>query len=233
MEDKVTVIVLSYNRPRMIQECLDSIKGADEVIILDDGSDFWLNDVARPFFNRWPRLIMRQLPRMTVDERLITPRVGNAINQAIRDATGDAIAYLCDDDLFHPEWIDNIRKHLLQNPAKPHVMYGQWNIFKDGEKPGDRVCDLVPFEMTTGNFAHRKDCPIQCDLWWASHTVACHDGHFVYWLQQRHPNRLEVPKPPGVIAGWRRDHPHNMAHFSNNQYYTDKAREVLGGGFLE
>jgi len=228
----VTVLVLSYNRPRMLRECLESIKGADEVFILDDGSDFCLNEVAQPFFDRWPRLVMRQSRGITVEERLVTARVGRSINQAIKDASGDGIAYLCDDDLFHPDWIENIRIHLLAAPAKPHFIYAQWNVFKDGEKPGDRACNLSPFEMTTGNFAHRRDCPARCDLWWSESTVACHDGFFVFWLQDKHP-KWEVPQPPGVVAGWRRDHPLNMVHFSNNQAYTEKAREVLSRGFLE
>lgn len=232
MENRVTVIVLSYNRPRMLAEALDSIKGADEVFILDDGSDFDIVEVARPFFNKFSKTLCRRSREMTVDQRLVTPRVGRSINQAIKDATGDAIAYLCDDDLFHPDWIENIRKHLLGNPAKPHIMYAQWNLFKDGEKPGDRVLPLVYWELTTGNFAHRRDCPSKCDVWWSETTVACHDSHFIHWLQEKHPKET-VPKPPGVVAGWRRDHPYNMALFSNNQSYTDKAREVLSRGYLE
>jgi glycosyltransferase involved in cell wall biosynthesis len=231
-ENRVAVIVLSYNRPRMLREALDSIKGADEVFLLDDGSDFDVDAVARPFRDRFSKMIVRTKPHLTVDERFSVPRVGRSINQAIRDSTCDAIAYLCDDDLFHPDWIPNIRKHLLEAPAKPHVIYAQWNVFIDGEKPGDRVCDLKPYEMTAGNFAHRKDCPPRCDLWWSENMVVCHDGFFVYWLQQKHP-KCEVPKPPGVMAGWRRDHPHNMIRYCWNQKYTEEAKVILSRPFLE
>lgn len=39
-ENEVCVILLSYNRPRMLQEAIRSIKGADHMILVDDGSDF-------------------------------------------------------------------------------------------------------------------------------------------------------------------------------------------------
>jgi glycosyltransferase involved in cell wall biosynthesis len=232
VEKRVTVIVLSYNRPRMLAEALDSIRGADEVIVLDDGSDFDVTDVAKFFLGRFPKITWHRSPKLTVEERLITPRVGKLINHAIRAATGDAIAYLCDDDLFHSEWIENIRKYLLEVPAKPHVMYAQWNSFNDGEKPGNRIHNLVPFEMTTGNFAHRRDCSFVCDLWWNEKSVACHDSHFIFWLQDKHP-KGQGPKPPGVVAGWRREHPYNLAQCTLGQAYTAKAREVLQRGFLE
>jgi len=230
--NRVAVIVLSYNRPRMLREALDSIKGADEVFILDDGSDFDVDAVTAPFIGRFPSFAVRKKPKLTLEERLTVPRVGRGINQAILHTTCDAIAYLCDDDLFHPDWIENIRKHLLGNPAKPHVMYAQWNLFVDGENPGDKVCELGPYEMTTGNFAHRRDCPHNCCLWWSETTVACHDGYFVYYIQQKHP-KWEVPKPPGIIAGWRRDHPFNMIRYVSNQRYTEAAKAVLAKPYLE
>ena len=232
VENKVTVILLSYNRPRMLAEALESIRGADEVILLDDGSDFDVNLLAKPYANRFPKMVVRINPRLSIEDRLTVPRVGKAINQAIRDAEGDAITYLCDDDLFHPDWIPNVRKHLLENPVKPHVIYAQWNVFVDGDKPGDTFNDLRPFEMTTGNFAHRKDCPTRCDMWWSEKTVACHDGYFVYWLQQKHP-KWEVPKPPGVVAGWRREHPFNLIRYVSNQQYTHEARTILSRGLLD
>lgn len=232
MGRRVTVLVLSYNRPRMLREALDSIKGADEVFILDDGSDFDLVSIVKPFFDRFPRTIMRKETPLTVEERLTVPRVGRNINRAIADSSGDAIAYLCDDDLFHPDWIENIRAHLLDAPNKPHVMYARWNVFNDGEKPGDRPCILAPYEMTTGNFVHTRDCCFKCGLWWSEKTVVSHDGYFVYWLQQKHP-RHEVPFPSEVVAGWRRNHPFNMIHYVSNNGYTREAKDILKLPVLE
>ena len=53
---KVTVIVLSYNRPDMLKDALGSIKGADEVIVVDDGSDFDVRALVESFRNSLPNL---------------------------------------------------------------------------------------------------------------------------------------------------------------------------------
>ena len=62
----VTVIVLSYNRPRMLKEALGSIKYADEVILVDDGSDFDVAAVAREF--KFSSFSLIGAPLITVEE---------------------------------------------------------------------------------------------------------------------------------------------------------------------
>ena len=95
----VTVIMPSYNRPRMLGEALQSIIGADEILVVDDGSQF---DVKKVVYENRPKdcnnVSWWKKPDLTHKERIVTPRVGKNMNEAIEKSSSDVIAYLCDDD---------------------------------------------------------------------------------------------------------------------------------------
>jgi len=226
----VCVIVLSYNRPRMLMEALRSIKCADHLILIDDGSDFdakaLLQD-AKPEVKRSTLIVNRKLNH---EERLTVPHVGAAINEAIRKTDCDIIAYLCDDDLFHKDWIFHLREFFRKNP-ECHVGFGGWNVFKDGEIPSDTPCPL-PNILTTGNFVHRRSCSIQHGLWWGEHTVTIHDSYFVnHVIFRLHPDYARIP----ALAGWRREHKYNMFHHVAHvsDAYTQSGVDALRNGMLE
>lgn len=227
---KVTVIVLSYDRPRMLREALASIRGADEVILLDDASHFDANALATEFRGSFKSIKVKIASPLTVQARKTTPRLGKAINTAIRETESHIITYLCDDDLFTPTWIEDVRKFFSTGSA--HFVYGRWNVFKDGEKPGDAPCPLDPkWKMTTGNFAHLRKCSFRHDAWWDEKAIAVHDSWFLGRVLKAHPLRT-IPSLK-VLAGWRREHPFNMINFTDGRNYSPNADQVLGRGSLE
>lgn len=228
----VAVIVLSYNRPRMLIEALDSIEGADEVLVLDDVSSFDVQALVAPYLKRFPRSEVRIAPPITLEDRLRLARMGAANNSAIRACQSDIITYLCDDDLFHKDWIRTIRTFFTENEGE-HVVRAPWGLFQDGEEPGDKLCELRPaFDMTTGNFAHLKKCCIEHGVWWDELTVAVHDHAFITrGIFPVHPLET-IPKLP-QIAGWRRVHDYNMMHFTDANGYIGTAAEVLRRQVLE
>lgn len=231
-EATVSVLVLSYNRPRMLAEALDSIEGADEVIILDDASSFDVQALAAPYLKRFPKSQIRIAPQVSTEERLKTPRLGAAINKGIWASKCDVITYLCDDDLFHRDWIRRVREVFTDYP-ETHCVRASWGEFKDGEEPGAKICTLEPaFDMTTGNFAHRRSCSLDHNVWWDETSVAVHDCRFLMkGLFPAHPLQT-IPKLPG-LAGWRREHDYNMMKFTNADGYLDSAAEVLQRKVLE
>lgn len=226
---QVCTIVLSYNRPRMLLEALGSIHGADHVIVLDDGSDFDVWSVIGPAIDRFPYKEIRQTPKLSVDQRMTLPRLGKAINSAIRSTWCEVITYLCDDDLFSPEWISTVKQFFTACPAE-HVLKADWGVFKDGEKPGEQICKLGA-ELTTGNFAHLRECSTGHDLWWGEDTIGCHDPIIVRKIFERH-------KSPSIykakiMAGWRREHPYNMVNYVDGIRYNAAAPGVLSRERLE
>jgi glycosyltransferase involved in cell wall biosynthesis len=94
----MAVIVLSYNRPKMLREALGSIKDADEVVVVDDGSDFDVVDILEEF--NFKNLSIIGVPPIPIEERLVNQRLPGLINEALKSIESDIVTYLCDDDVF-------------------------------------------------------------------------------------------------------------------------------------
>lgn len=213
----------------MLKEALQSIKGADHLMVLDDGSDFDVEAVVRAAAPDAKECTLRKNHKLTHEQRLTVPHVGRLINEAIRETKCGIIAYLCDDDLFHQDWLSKLRDFFGKDPG--HVVYGGWNVFVDGEAPGDKKCPLGNI-LTTGNFAHRRSCSIEHGLWWGEHTVTIHDSYFVNHVIFRvHPEYARLD----ALAGWRREHKYNMIHYAHGHTdrYLSNGVEVLRQGMLE
>lgn len=221
----VTAIVLSFNRPRMLAEALATVRAnrPDEVILVDDGSSF---DPVPLVERHCPGARYVLADRMTVAARLTTPRLGSLINRALGKATGDVVAYLCDDDLWADGWLDAVRAHWDRHPTATLVR-GDWRVFADGQ-PATSQCPPCPLDvrgMTTGNFAHRRGLS---GATWPTHTVSSHDDEFCWNLYRAgHPVLGGVPRVG--FAGYRREHRHNALRFTTNHEYTAEAATMLAG----
>lgn len=226
----VSTILLSYNRPRMLREAVESLAQSmpDQLIVTDDGSDF---DVERTVGRMYPASIEFVLaPKMTLAERLVTPRLGSLINRALSLVTCDVVTFLCDDDLFHPGWLDAVRVWFDANPAE-HWTRGIWYAFQDGAQPGADLCALDGRQLTTGNFAHRIDCYRDEGIRWNESTVACHDD-VMLWDVARFHNTYAIPHC-GAVAGWRRLHAHNALGYNDGANYSANGADLFKDGFLE
>lgn len=222
----VTTILLSYNRPRMLCEALSTCLDCDQLIVTDDGSDF---DVEALVKGCRPDATFVTAPKMTTAERLITPRLGALINRALGLVMCDVVTYLCDDDLFHPQWLPSVRAWFDQNPAQ-HWVRGAWYAFEDGKQAQER-CSLDGRQLTTGNFAHRTACYRDEGVRWDETTIASHDNAFL-WSAARHHDMYRVPYMP-VVAGWRRLHKHNALPYAAGHAYAPGASALFSGGMLE
>jgi hypothetical protein len=233
----VSTIVLSYNRPNMLREALSSIRGADQIIVTDDGSDFGIHALLAEF--ELPNVVTITNPPMTLEERLVTPRLGKLINRALKAVTCDIVTYLCDDDLFSSEWIPAVKAFFAENKA--HTVQGIWMAFRDGEPLETAVpigddenyrklepCRFNSPDITTGNFAHRAICRATCNARWSETVTAVHDFYFLYHMLGRAHPPQKYPRIP-VVAGYRRVHKYNMLPFTQMKDYLPEAREVLKG----
>lgn len=232
MIPRVSLVVLSYNRPRWLREAVDSALAnrPDELILVDDGSDF----DPRPYA-AWDAMVIGD--PLTVEERLRTARLGWLINAALDAATGDVVAYLCDDDLLAPGWLDAVRQHFATDPAH-HMVRGNWLQFHDGDPLSSAVvCPMSGFWMTTGNFAHRLDCYREEGACWDEGTVACHDAMFLHRYGATAPHLVHDPfHVPylDVVAGYRRLHPYNALNYVMGiAEYAPNAPELFKDGWLE
>lgn len=116
---KVSVIVPTYNRPSELHLCLLSLaqqsQFPDEVLIADDGS----GDETRQTIDRFRAsadcpFVLRHI--WQEDDGFRKPRI---LNETVRNATGDYLAFLDGDCLAHRHWL---RNHLRN--AEPDAMLG-------------------------------------------------------------------------------------------------------------
>jgi glycosyltransferase involved in cell wall biosynthesis len=224
----VTAIVLSYNRPKMLREALESVAGArpDQTIVVDDGSTFDVSEHVRWHYPQGASII-KAYP-IPVQERLVTPRLGKLINAAIQSSRCDVIAYLCDDDLWINGWLDTVREYYAAHPETVMVR-GEWRVFQDADGPqyANPLCPLDGRQMTTGNFAHRRDFGAR----WPEDTVLSHDDRFLWDAHAKGVDTFAVPCIG--FAGYRREHAHNALHHANVYQFGASGAAYLSREWLE
>lgn len=234
MTGTIAVIVVSYNRPRMIAEALASIDAADQVIVADDGSDFDLEALAEQWAARIPRLnVLEGTPR-TPAERMRQPSCGRMLNDALRLVDCDYVSYICDDDVFAPGWLSGA-KLALDYYKQFHMVRGDWRTFHDGESLEDApLCKFVATPpLTTGNFVMRMSCVTEENCWWGENTLAVHDATMLHSYVVRHRQRDWLGNLE-LLAGYRREHPKTISNHSRpNDTYTSDVEAMFAEGSME
>lgn len=109
----ITVILCTYNRCRVLPKALTSIAASQlpdpvewEVLVVDNNSKDATSDVVRDFAVKHPGRI----------RYLFEPRAGksNALNAGIREAAGDILAFMDDDVVVEPTWLDRVTRPLRE-----------------------------------------------------------------------------------------------------------------------
>jgi glycosyltransferase involved in cell wall biosynthesis len=97
---RISIVIRTYNRPQFLREALESVAaqtfGDFETLVVNDGGAD-VADVVRPLGEK------ARVRYLNLEDK-----VGRcaAANLAIRDARGELIAYLDDDDLYHPHHLE-------------------------------------------------------------------------------------------------------------------------------
>jgi len=109
----VSVLLANYNHAEFLPPALEAIfqqtRPADEVIVIDDASTDGSVDILRDFESRHEsmRLIRSETNRGPV----------RAINEALRQATGDYVVWAASDDRIRPEFLDRNLSMLEAHPG--------------------------------------------------------------------------------------------------------------------
>ena len=111
----VSVIIPTYNRVNSLTDSLTSITNQTykniELIVVDDNS---LDNTKEIICS----LEIPNLKFLTHEKNLGAPA---ARNTGIKNCTGDFIAFMDDDDMWHPEKIERQLNYLIQNPEADAV----------------------------------------------------------------------------------------------------------------
>lgn len=130
----LTVIVLAKDEAANIRDCLASAAGADELLVVDDGSG---DATAALAAEAGAKVITRRLSAFD-DQR----------NFALAEAAGDWVFFLDADERFSPGLLPAIRRHMETAPPRAGAVtrhnfaFGRRRPF--GPLKADRVTRLFP-----------------------------------------------------------------------------------------
>ncbi len=127
---KISIVIPAYNAERCLRETVESALNqtcpAHEVLIVDDGSTDRTEEIARSFGDR-----IRYVKQANKG-------IAGARNTAVKEATGDWIAFLDHDDLFLPDKLEK-QIALIRANADLVVVYSAFSYLYD-----DGTTALVP-----------------------------------------------------------------------------------------
>ena len=125
---RISVTIAAFNEAARIRQALDSVAAQeripDEVIVCDDGSTDETADIAE---------------RHPVVTRVIRRENGGlafARNDAIEASTGDLVANLDADDIWHQAFLDRIARGFEAHPDAA-IAFSRYRTFMDPQDPAD------------------------------------------------------------------------------------------------
>jgi glycosyltransferase involved in cell wall biosynthesis len=111
---KITIITPSYNQGDYIERTIQSVINQNypnlEYLIFDGGSTDNSVKIIKKYALKYPHIIQWQSKK---DKGQV-----DAINQGLRRASGDIIAYINSDDYYLPDSFLMVTKYFIKNPNK-------------------------------------------------------------------------------------------------------------------
>lgn len=171
----ISIVIATYNRAERLAVCLEHLAGqsfapGDEVVVADNGSTDHTQEVLR--------LAAARLPAPLRVVRETRPGKSAAVAAALREVTGEILAFTDDDVLVHPDWLRRVREALADpdvalagGPVMP-LYEGRVPEWLDLAEPegfgrlasplalihyGNRRQPLGPRVVGAGNMAVRRD----------------------------------------------------------------------------
>ena len=151
-----SVIVCTHNRAAILTDCVDSLlnqtidKSRFEIIIVDNNSTDGTKEIATDFCKKHSNI--KYMQEKTVGYSATR-------NCGWKNATGDIIAYIDDDEIAAPGWLESIEK-AFQIEEKPDIIGGIYLIKYDVTPPGWFIESMggTNKNRQKGILNQRKDC---------------------------------------------------------------------------
>ncbi len=161
---KLSAAVITLNEEEKIADCLRSLLFADEIVVIDSGSEDRTVQIAESFgarviFNRWPGHVEQKnfaidqtcgewVLSLDADER-VSKKLQSSIMEVLKDKNINACSipravYYVNRWIGHSGWYPARKVRLFRRNA------GRWG----GENPHDRVFVSEPVKMINGDIFH-------------------------------------------------------------------------------
>ncbi|MGG1245540.1 glycosyltransferase family 2 protein [Bacillus spizizenii] len=166
MEEKVSIVLTSYNKPAYLQKAIESVMNQThdnwELFVMDDHSNEETISVIHKYLHD-PR-IRYENSFVKPEERIKTTRYATLINSALPFAEGDYISYLTDDTVYHPERLSRMVQTFSHKPEALAV-YSRQKVIHVNERGeeishfyrnADAVLDQAAFQVDHCSVMHRR-----------------------------------------------------------------------------
>jgi glycosyltransferase involved in cell wall biosynthesis len=145
---KVSVIIPTFNRKHVVVQAIESVLaqtlGDFEILVVDDGSTDGTQQAVADIRDDRIKYIQKT-----------NGGISSARNTGIRKASGDYLAFLDDDDLYPPEYLQVVVNRLEKEPQYG-LSYAQFNnSYPDGHQKNGLESDRFWSGWQTKNFFGR------------------------------------------------------------------------------
>lgn len=169
---RVSVILRTVNRPRLLQNALNSLTNQTcahfEVIVVNDGGP----DIT-DILDRYNAYLNIQYIRNSISKGRTA-----ALNVGVAQASGEWLCFLDDDDIFYP-WFMSTMLQAADGNIKGNFYYGQHTrVLLDPEDPNTihALQSISPFEYDRKELLIGNKIPI--NTWFIKRAIALEIGGF-------------------------------------------------------
>jgi glycosyltransferase involved in cell wall biosynthesis len=112
---KISIIICTYNRVFYLSKCLEHLKNQSskpddyEVVIVDNNSTDKTAEISKKFISENPHLFVKYIFESNSG-------LSHARNRGINESIGEVICFIDDDGFIFPEYIQNLKSCLINNP---------------------------------------------------------------------------------------------------------------------
>ena len=159
---KVSIVISTYNRPAGLARALASAAAQTyqniEIIVVDDGGFEATKNVIDEFKRNHPGAILK---------RVITNDVGLAgsRNAGAKNASGDFIAFVDDDDFFFPNCISEMLKAFEQCGEEYKAAVSDWIIEDENGRMSYGVSVQSPLKCPGNGWMFKRGVFYEKNLW--------------------------------------------------------------------
>lgn len=162
---------------RAVESCLNQTFKNFELIIISDGCDETI-EVYRENFAKYNNVLCLKIPKQ--------PDFSGLVRQVgVNNATGEYIIYLDSDDIYQPEHLETVDKHLNN---VDWMYFNDWKIDKNGKTLHLNQVDLIASSLHTSAFCHKR--MLQGVTW--DFIGYCHDNYFAKKLMNYKSKKMPV-----------------------------------------
>ncbi|WP_158291989.1 glycosyltransferase family 2 protein [Paracraurococcus ruber] len=119
---KVTVCLATHDRPHYVRSCLDSLRA--QTVGIETFDIIVVDSCGQPETHDLLRAMVAEMPNARL-MRLDQPGASAARNLGAEHATGDFVAYIDDDAMAMPDWVEQIQAVIAELDPWPGVLGGR------------------------------------------------------------------------------------------------------------